>query len=114
MLKIKNIEKIVGMYANGREIVEAGDYGDNTLRKIWHVYYFFKIQKQGDSGDYNKEHDIVLTKQRGPDGKYRMFNMGLQRATEIEVDMKNINQPQDFCIAIRNILIKTQTFYKNN
>ena len=113
MLKIENIGKIVNMYANGRLIVEAGDYRD-SLRKLGYEYYFFKIQKQGDGVDYNKEHDIVLTKHKGPDGKYRMFNMGLQRVTEIEVDMKSFNLPTDFCIAIRNVLVKTQTYYQTS
>lgn len=101
------------MQANGREIVKAGDYIDH-LRKLGHEYYFFKIQKQGDGVDYNWEHDIVLTKQKDPDGKYHMFNMGLQRATEIEVDIKSFNLPTEFCIAIRNVLVKTQTYYQNN
>ncbi len=113
MLKIENIGKIVNMYANGRLIVEAGDYSD-TLRKLGHVYYFFKIEKQGNGVDYNKEHDIVLTKEKGPNGKYRMFNMGLQRATEIDFDVKSFNLPTDFCIAIRNVLIKTQTYYQTS
>jgi hypothetical protein len=112
MLKIKNIEKIVGMQANGRLIVKAGDYDINIIRKLEHEYYFFKIQKQGDGVDYNGEHDIVLTKHKSSDGKYRMFNMGLQRATEIEVDVKSFNMAANFCVPIRNVLVKTQTYYQ--
>jgi len=113
MLKIENIEKILNMYANGRLIVETGDYRD-SLRKLGYEYYFFKIENQGDCVDYNKEHDIVLTKQKGTDGKYRMFNMGLQRVTEIEVNYTDITSVQNLCHCIRNILVKTQTYYQTS
>jgi hypothetical protein len=113
MLKIKNIQRIMGLYANGRQIIEAGDYRD-VLRQNGKDYFVFKIEAIGDYTDYCKEHDIVLSKIPELNGKYRMFNMGLQLVTEIEVSMDEIRIPSELCIRIRNILVKTQTFYQQN
>jgi hypothetical protein len=38
--------------------------------------------------------------------------MGLQIVTEIEVKLDEIKNPVDLAICIRNVLVKTQTFYK--
>jgi len=111
MLTIKNIGKIVGSLANGREIIEAGDYIDR-LRRTGNEYFVFKIAPQRDGTDYNKGHNIVLDKLSQINGKYRMFNMGLQIVTEIEVKLDEIKNPVDLAICIRNVLVKTQTFYK--
>ena len=112
MLKIKNIGKIVGMYSNGREIIEAGDYKDK--RPDGSEYFVFKIGKQNDGEDYNKEHEIVLSKIPEVNGTYRMFNMGLQLVTEINVSIDEIRIASELCQCIRNILVKTQTFYQQN
>ncbi len=111
MLKIKNINRIIGLYANGREIIYAGDYTD-LLRKNGNEYFVFKIE--GDGEDYNKEHEIVLSKIPEVNGKYRMFNMGLQLVTEINVSIDEIRITSELCQCIRNILVKTQTFYQQN
>ncbi len=113
MLKIKNINRIIGLYANGREIIYAGDYID-SLRKNGNEYFVFKISKQRDGQDYNKEHEIVLSKSKNENGKYRMFNMGLQLCTEIEIENENLISASELAIAIRRILVKTQTFYQQN
>jgi hypothetical protein len=113
MLKIKNIGRIVGNYSNGREIIEAGDYID-VLRKTGKEYFVFRIAPQRDGNDYNKEHDIVLAKIPELNGKYRMFNMGFQIATEIQVSMDEIRIPTELSRCIRNVLVKTQTFYQQN
>ena len=54
MLKIKNIGKIVGMYANGREIIEAGDY--KIPRPDGSEYFVFKIGKQSDGEEQKWMH----------------------------------------------------------
>lgn len=113
MLKIKNIGNIVGLMANGREIIEAGDYKD-CLRKDGRDYLVFKIAKQRDGVDYNKEHDIVLSKGVNENGKYRMFNMGLQLTTEIELHKDNLISATELAVAIRKVLVKTQTYYQTN
>ena len=113
MLTIKNIDKIVGLLANGREIVEAGDYVD-SLRKNGKDYFVFKIARVKDGIDYNKEHDIVLTKETNENGKYCMFNMGLQIRTEIELHKDNLISATELAHSIRNVLVKTQTYYQTN
>ena len=42
MLKIQNIHRIVGMIANNRSIIAAGDY-DDSLTKSTDRYFVFKI-----------------------------------------------------------------------
>lgn len=113
MLKIKNIGKIVGMYANGREIIEAGDY-NKIPRPDGSEYFVFKIGKQNDGEDYDKEHDIVLKKQPEANGKYYMFRMGLELVTGVVVDFDEIKNPADICHWIRNVLVKTQTYYQTD
>jgi hypothetical protein len=113
MLKIKNIGRIVGNFANGREIDEAGDYID-TLRPFGKEYFVFRISAQRDGVDYNRGHDIVLSKIPNVNGKYDMFNMGLQNVTEIEVTLDEIRIPTELSKCIRNVLVKTQTYYINN
>lgn len=112
MLKIKNIGKIVGMYSNGREIIEAGDY--KASRPDGSEYFVFKIGKQNDGEDYNKEQEIVLRKQPEANGKYYMFRMGLELVTGVVVDFDEIKNPADICYWIRNVLVKTQSYYQTN
>jgi hypothetical protein len=109
MLQIKNIGKIVGMYSNGREIIEAGDYRESNTD-----YFVFKIAKQYDGKDYNKEHDIVLRKEPETNGKYYMFRMGLQLVTNVVIDKDELTNPVDVCHWIRNVLVKTQTYYQTD
>ena len=113
MLKIKNIGRIVGNYANGREIDEAGDYID-SLRPFGKEYFVFRIAAQRDGDNYNRRHDIVLAKIPNINGKYDMFNMGLQNVTQIEVTLDEIRIPTELSICIRKVLVKTQTYYKQN
>jgi hypothetical protein len=114
MLKIKNINKIVGLYANGKMIIHADDYTD-ALRKSGKDYFVFKIEgDDGVDGSYDREHEIVLSKIPNVNGKYDMFNMGLQLSTEIEIDKDQIKSPNDLSFCIRNVLVKTQTYYQNN
>jgi len=113
MLKIENIGKIVGMYANGRYIVEAGDYYDR-LRKDGKDFFVFKIEKQHNGSEYNSEFDVVLSKGKNENGNYRMFVMGLQRATEVEVSDDYIKAPMELVLAIRNTLVKAQTYYQTS
>ena len=55
MLKIKNINKIVGLYANGKMIIHADDYTD-ALRKSGKDYFVFKIEgDDGVDGSYDRE-----------------------------------------------------------
>ncbi len=114
MLKIKNINKIVGLYANGKMIIHADDYTD-ALRKSGKDYFVFKIEgDDGVDGSYDREHEIVLSKIPNVNGKYDMFNMGLQNVTEIEVTLDEIRIPTELSKCIRNVLVKTQTYYINN
>jgi hypothetical protein len=113
MLKIKNIGQIVGMLAGDRIIIEAGDYRD-VLRKTGKEYFVFKIGARRDGNDYNKEHNIVLAKVAELNGKYRMFNMGLQVATEIQLNLSEMQTPDELCLLIRDVLEKTLIFYQTN
>ena len=110
MLKIENIGRIVGMSVLGRPIVEAGDYSD-SLRPNGDTYFVFRIEKQNDGKDYNKAHDIVLSKKVDLTGKYYMFNMGLEMTTGIHIDINDIKKPNELAYKIRNVLVKTQTYY---
>ena len=113
MLKIQNIKNIVGMSANGRTIIAAGDY-DDSLTKRTDTYFVFKIAEQYDGQKYNKHHDIVLTKEVDETGNYYMFNMGLERVTGIHVPKYNMRNPADFAVFIKKVLVKTEDFYKTN
>ena len=113
MLKIQNIGRIVGMTADGREIIEAGDYRD-ILRNKGNTYFVFKINKVNDGKDYDRGHDIVLSKEVHESGKYYMFNMGLEVKTGIFVDKKDVQNPVLLCEGIREVLRKTKHYYSTN
>lgn len=111
MLIIKNIGKIVGLTGNHRRIIEAGDYRD-SLRTTGKEMYVFKIESQKDNEKYNKAHDIVLEKNPSQNGQYYMFNMGLELATGIYLNKCDLERPTDVALAIKMVLMKTETFYK--
>ena len=111
MLKIQNIERIVGMLANGRYIAAAGNYGDtgNISSK---EKFVFVIQDQNDGKEYDKQHYIVLEKNIAQNGKYYMFNMGLERVTGIHVPKYHMRNPADFAVYIKKVLVKTEDYYQ--
>ena len=111
MLKIQNIKNIVGMIANNRTIIAAGDY-DDSLTKNTNRYFVFKIAEQYDAEKYNKQHDIVLTKEVDETGNYYMFNMGLERVTGIHISKDELKDAADFAGYIKKVLVKTQDFYQ--
>ena len=111
MLKIQNIKNIVGMMANGRDIIAAGYYED---RLEPNKYFVFKIAEQYDAEKYNKQHDIVLTKEVDETGNYYMFNMGLERVTGIHVPKNHMRNPADFAVYIKKVLVKTKDYYQTN
>ena len=111
MLKIQNIKNIVGMIANNRTIIAAGDYDD---RLEPNKYFVFKIAEQYDAEKYNKHHDIVLTKEVDETGDYYMFNMGLERVTGIHVPKYHMRNPADFAVFISKVLRKTESYYQTS
>lgn len=113
MLKIQNIGRIVGMTALGRYIAEAGDYRDR-LRNKGNIYFVFRISEVNDGKDYDRSHDIVLSKEVDGTGKYYMFNMGLETVTGIYVDKKDVQNPVLVCEGIREVLRKTKHYYSIN
>jgi len=113
MLKIQNIKNIVGMIANNRTIIAAGDY-DDTLTKSTHTYFVFKIAEQYDGQKYNKHHDIVLSKEVDETGNYYMFNMGLERVTGIHISKYELKDAADFAGYIKKVLVKTEKYYQTN
>ena len=113
MLKIQNITRIIGMTAFGRYIAHAGDYTD-ALRKKGNIYFLFRISEVNDGKDYDRSHDIVLSKEFDETGKYYMFNMGLESKTGIYLDKKDVENPVLVCEAIREVLRKTQIYYQTN
>lgn len=110
MLKIQNITRIIGMSADGRQVIHAGDYRDR-LRKKGNMYFVFRISEVNDGKDYDRSHDIVLSKEVDETGKYYMFNMGLERVTGIYIDKKDVQNPVLVCEGIREVLRKTKQFY---
>ena len=113
MLKIENVSRIVGMHVNGRVIIGAGDYID-SLRKTGKDYFVFRIERQNGYSGYDREHQIVLSRAKNVNGRYDMFNMGLQLSTQVEVDVDQIRKATDLASSIRNVLVKTQTYYQQN
>ena len=113
MLKIQNITRIIGMTADGRQVAEAGDYRD-ALRKKGNIYFVFKISEVNDGKDYDRSHDIVLSKEVDETGKYYMFNMGLERVTGMHIGIKEVENPALLCERIREVLRKTKHYYSTN
>jgi len=113
MLKIQNIHRIVGMIANNRSIIAAGDY-DDSLTKSTDRYFVFKIAEQYDAEKYNKHHDIVLTKEVDETGNYYMFNMGLERVTGIHISKDELKDAADFAGYIKKVLRKTESYYQTS
>ena len=113
MLKIENINRIIGMHVNGRVIIGAGDYID-SLRKTGKDYFVFRIERQNGNSGYDREHEIVLSRRKNVNGRYDMFNMGLQITTNVEIDVNQIRKATDLAFSIRNVLVKTQTYYQQN
>jgi len=112
MLKIQKIDRIKGMFANGRVITDAGDYGGNYGR--WrNIYYGFTIEGGGTFTDYEKELDIILNKNPNKNGKYEMFCMGLQSATIIELDLVDIQSASTLAVWITKVLKITKEYYEN-
>lgn len=110
MLEIKNITRIIGMSCNGRDVAYAGLYDDGIKHREPH--YVFRFNEIGDGKEYNSKKDIVLRRQPNDNGKYEMFCMGLQIATEIEIDYRVIKSPINLAERIRDVLITTQNWYK--
>ena len=110
MLKIQNITRIIGMSADGRQVAYAGDYRDR-LRKTGKEYFVFRIGEVNEGKDYDREHDIVLTKEVDETDKYYMFNMGLERITGIHIGIKEVQNPVLLCEGIREVLRKTKDYY---
>ena len=113
MLKIQNITRIIGMSADGRQVAYAGDYRDR-LRKTGKEYFVFRIGEVNDGKDYDRSHDIVLSKEVDETGKYYMFNMGLERVTGMHIGIKEVQNPVLLCEAIREVLRKTKHYYSTN
>ena len=113
MLKIQNITRIIGMSALGRQVAHAGDYKD-ILRKTGKEYFVFRINKMNDGKDYDRRHDIVLSKEVDETGKYYMFNMGLERVTGMYIGIKEVQNPALLCEGIREVLRKTKDYYSTN
>ena len=111
MLKIQNITRIIGMSALGRQVAHAGDYFD-TLRKKGNIYFVFRINEVNDGKDYDRSHDIVLSKEVDETGKYYMFNMGLERVTGMHIGIKEVQNPVLLCEGIREVLRKTKDYYQ--
>jgi len=111
MLNIENIGSIVGMFTNGRQIIEAGEWKHEKFDK--QIYYVFKIAAEGNGVDYNRAHDIVLARKKGANGSYQMFNMGLEAKTTVDVYFESIKKMTDLNFFIGQCLHKTQTWYTN-
>lgn len=111
MLKIQKIDRIKGMFANGRVITDAGDYSGNHGR-YKDIYYGFTIEGGGTFMDYERELNIVLSKTPNKNGKYDIFNMGLQSVTVIELDLLDIQSASTLAVWISRVLVKTKEYYE--
>jgi hypothetical protein len=110
MLTIKNINRMLGMSCNGRQIAEAGDYKDSLKHREPH--YVFRFDPIGDGLEYNRKQDIVLRREKNQNGKYELFCMGLQISTEIELEKWQLANPIILAEQIRDVLKTTQNWYK--
>jgi len=109
MLQIKNITKMYGMSCNGRQVAYAGEFKDAIKHREPH--YVFRFNEIGNGVDYAREQDIVLKREKNENGKYELFCMGLQVATEIELDMGDLIDPIILAEKIRDVLKTTQNYY---
>lgn len=110
MLEIKNITRIYGMSCNGRQVAYAGARKDGLgINKV--SYYVFHFRAIGDGKEYNREQDIMLAREKNKNGKYEMFCMGLQLATEIEISSSRLKSPVLLAEQIRDVLITTEKWY---
>lgn len=111
MLTIKNISRILGLSIRGRRIIEVDRFKD---RLDPDKYHSFTIEGIYDNKEYNREHYIVLTRTADTNGKYRLFNMGLQLCTDVEFDKYVISDPLLLCEKMRDVMRKTEEYYKTN
>jgi len=122
-LEIKNINKIVGKYLpNGRWISEAGDYNTDAAIETDKYYYFLIHGDKNKDGQWDGEQTVVLRKFTGnqyspndPEakGKYELFNMGLQVATNQYLTKSEINNPLLLIECIEAVINKTKQFFNN-
>ena len=110
MLTIKNIDKVINMKCYGREIYHV----TTTKNKIGEEAYVFEFDliDSGDGG-WNKPKEVHLIRNED-NGKYRLFCMGLQLATERKLILAEIQHFTSLLVEISEVLRKTKYWRETN
>jgi hypothetical protein len=108
MLVIKNIDRIIGMFCNGIDVMDAGQNASKTR-------YTFKFDIPWvQSSLRGPIVEVVLERVPNSDGKYQLFAMGWQKVTFIYVDESDIRHAHCLAGRIKTVLKKLQHWIESH
>lgn len=106
MLTIKNIDKVIGVEIFDRKLIKTEHHINATKES----YYVFVFDWRGDGKDWNNYQYVHLSRSHN-EGKYRLFVMGLQIATEIELKRIMIEKKPALIAHISQVLEKAEYWW---
>ena len=113
MLTIKNIDKAIGMMCYGRDIYHVSHH-TNAMGEQSYVFEFDAIQDGQVPKGYNKPQEVHLIRHTDKDGCYKVFVMGLERATHDRVTDYNIIDKHALWVTISSCLERAKIWWSVN
>ena len=102
MIKIKNLDRIIGMQTNGRIIVSA-EYDSKFYALIDEDGYKFKTNT-GEEIRLAKPLYSEIGEQMHP--PYRLFVMGYRNVTEVDIELNYLRSASSLAMGMYNCLEK--------
>jgi hypothetical protein len=109
-LEIKGIKKLVGMKISDREIVSVTVHSYTNRQREAYRFNFKPLPKTPQSKMNHRlkvwedKFAIHLDRVKEDNGKYRLFVMGLCDATNIGLDIEDIQNLQRFCECMGKVI----------
>lgn len=111
MLTIKNIDKVINMTCYGRDIYHVTTH-TNAVGTESYVFEFDLIDGSGVGG-WGTPKEVHLVRNEY-NGTYRLFCMGLQLATERNVNISEIKCLTSLLVEISEVLRKTKYWWEHS
>ena len=86
MITIENIDKIIGMMAYGRDLVDIKEHTNS----VGEASYIFVFEQDEDGQGWYKQQNMHLIRDVDSNGKYQLFIMGLGNATQVTLSKSQI------------------------
>jgi len=114
MLKIQNVNRIIGMTANGCRVVDVEYNNENRG-------YFFKLTdthvlNMSGSGDVGAGYFQIRLLDTDDVDRYRLFVMGWAACTEIDITKQELKYPHELASKMYGVIeaaIESKTGYDN-